>query len=121
MFRRAYTQSAMAISERLGLGAFLATWPQGYETAIDDGAYESIPRGIKQRITIARALVTDPRLVLFDEANTAIDGIGDEKLRAVLQSMHGNTTLILISHRPSLLRLADRVFELKGGALIPLK
>ncbi|MEO5363504.1 MAG: hypothetical protein H7838_07760, partial [Magnetococcus sp. DMHC-8] len=69
---------------------------------------------------IARGLATSPRFVLFDEANMAIDGNGDEKLRQVLQGLRGKATLVLVSHRPSLLKLADRVLELRAGRLTPL-
>ncbi|MBF0427787.1 MAG: ATP-binding cassette domain-containing protein [Magnetococcales bacterium] len=117
MFRPERADAAMEVANRLELEDFISKLPKGYETVVDDGADETIPRGIKQRITIARALVSSPRIVLFDEANTAIDSSGDEKLKAVLESMHGKVTLILVTHRPSLERLADRVYELKEGTL----
>ncbi|HIJ85214.1 MAG TPA: hypothetical protein HPQ00_13560, partial [Magnetococcales bacterium] len=98
---------------------FVSKLPKGFETVIDDGADESIPRGIKQRITLARSLVTHPKVILFDEANTGIDGRGDENLKNVLLDMKGQATIILVSARPSLLNLADRSFFLKNGTLIP--
>ncbi len=119
MFREEYADAAVETANRLELEDFISKLPKGYETLIDDGADESIPRGIKQRITIARALVTNPRIVLFDEANTAIDGSGDEKLKNFLEGLHGQSTLIMVTHRPSLVKLADRVFELKDGTVRP--
>ncbi|MBF0215100.1 MAG: ATP-binding cassette domain-containing protein [Magnetococcales bacterium] len=118
MFRPEREEAAMEAASRLHLEDFISKLPKGYETLIDDGADESIPRGIKQRITIARTLVSSPRIVLFDEANTAIDSSGDEKLKTVLESMHGKVTLIMVTHRPSLERLADRVYEIKDGSLV---
>ncbi|MBF0127982.1 MAG: ATP-binding cassette domain-containing protein [Magnetococcales bacterium] len=117
MFRPEWADLAMETAHKLELEDFISKLPRGYETIIDDGADETIPRGIKQRITIARALVSSPRIVLFDEANTAIDSSGDEKLKTVLESMHGKVTLIMVTHRPSLEKLADRVYELKHGVL----
>ncbi|MBF0341115.1 MAG: ATP-binding cassette domain-containing protein [Magnetococcales bacterium] len=117
MFRPEREGAAMDAANRLHLEDFISKLPKGYETIIDDGADETIPRGIKQRITIARALVSSPRIVLFDEANTAIDSSGDEKLKSVLEAMHGKVTLIMVTHRPSLEKLADRVYELKDGTL----
>ncbi|MBF0294682.1 MAG: ATP-binding cassette domain-containing protein [Magnetococcales bacterium] len=117
MFRPEWADLAMEAAGRLELEDFVSKLPKGYETIIDDGADETIPRGIKQRITIARGLVSSPRILLFDEANTAIDSSGDDKLKAVLESMHGKVTLIMVTHRPSLERLADRVYELKNGTL----
>lgn len=119
-FREENSHGAMRAARHLGVEAFILSMPKGYETQVDEGENEMMPRGIKQRIVIARALATDPRLVLFDEANMAVDGNGDEYLRTVLRGLRGKATLILISHRPSLLRLADRVFELREGRLSPL-
>ncbi|MBF0272659.1 MAG: ATP-binding cassette domain-containing protein [Magnetococcales bacterium] len=119
MFRPEREEAALEAASKLHLEDFIAKLPKGYETIIDDGADESIPRGIKQRITIARALVSAPRIVLFDEANTAIDSSGDEKLKALLEAMHGKTTLIMVTHRPSLEKIADRVYEIKDGTLVP--
>ncbi|MBF0588273.1 MAG: ATP-binding cassette domain-containing protein [Magnetococcales bacterium] len=118
MFRDDKVDEAVAVIQKLGLNDFLTKMPKGTETSVDDGADESLPKGIKQRLTIARGLLGGSKLVLFDEANSAIDGAGDNKLREVLEEMHGNTTLVLVTHRPSLLALADQVFELKGGTLV---
>ena len=120
MFREENRDAALIMAKRLGLDLFFATLPKGYETEIEEGNTEVIPRGIQQRIAIARALLITPQLVLFDEANTAIDGAGDGQLMEVLQRLRGISTLILVSHRPSLLKLADRVLELRGGILVPL-
>jgi ATP-binding cassette subfamily C protein LapB len=77
-----------------------------------------MPRGIRQRIAIARALTFRPRIILFDEANTAVDGPGDERLRQYLESLKGRSTLVLVTLRPSLLKLADRRFEISGTGLV---
>jgi len=97
----------------------VATMAFGFETPVGDGAYDSLPRGIKQRIAITRALVDNPRYVLFDEANTAVDGSGDNFLRVWLERAKGRRTLVLVTHRPSLLKMADRVFDLDDGVLTP--
>ncbi len=117
LFRPGYEEFAVETAQLLQLEDFVSKLPRGYETVIDDGADESIPKGIKQRITIASSLVTKPRVVLFDEANTALDGVGDENLREVMARMKGRATVILVSSRPSLLDLADRQYDLVDGAL----
>jgi ATP-binding cassette, subfamily C, bacterial LapB len=119
LFRTGYEDASVEISILLQLEEFVSKLPRGYETVIDDGADESVPKGIKQRITIARSLVTAPQVVLFDEANTALDGSGDDNLRNVMAEMKGRATVILVSARPSLLELADRAFQLEGGTLVP--
>ncbi|MBF0632844.1 MAG: ATP-binding cassette domain-containing protein [Magnetococcales bacterium] len=119
MFRNQYFDEAIRTAKLLELEEFVSKLPKGFETMIDDGADESIPRGIKQRITLARSLVTHPKVVLFDEANTGIDGRGDENLKNVILGMKNQATIILISARPSLLNLASRSFLLKDGTLVP--
>ncbi|MBF0422439.1 MAG: ATP-binding cassette domain-containing protein [Magnetococcales bacterium] len=119
MFRNQFIDEAIKVAKILELEEFVSKLPKGFETVIDDGADESIPRGIKQRITLARSLVNHPKVVLFDEANTGIDGRGDENLKNVLMGMKDQATIILISARPSLLNLAQRSFLLKNGTLVP--
>jgi len=119
MFRSEFDDIAVETAGLLGLDEVVATMAYGFDTPVGDGAYDSLPRGIKQRIAIARALVNNPRIVLFDEANTAVDSAGDNFLRVWLERAKGKRTLILVTHRPSLVKLADRVFDLDHGRLSP--
>lgn len=117
MFRGEFDDIAVETAGLLGLDEVVATMAYGFDTPVGDGAYDSLPRGIKQRIAIARALVNNPRIVLFDEANTAVDSAGDNFLRVWLERAKGKRTLVLVTHRPSLVKLADRVFDLNHGIL----
>lgn len=112
MFRKDFDDVAVETAGLLGLDEVVATMALGFDTPVGDGAYDSLPRGIKQRIAIARALVNNPRIVLFDEANTAVDATGDNYLRVWLERAKGKRTLVLVTARPSLAKMADRVFEL---------
>ncbi|MCA3265781.1 MAG: ATP-binding cassette domain-containing protein [Azospirillum sp.] len=106
---------ALDVAMRLGLDGFVAGLPDGYETEIRGGQTELLPGGVRQRVALVRALADDPRIVLFDEANNALDHDSNERLLALLREMKGRVTLILVSYQPSVLRLADRVFDLEGG------
>jgi ATP-binding cassette subfamily C protein LapB len=117
MFRPELEDIAVETAALLGLDEVVATMPMGFDSSVGDGAYDSLPRGIKQRIAIARALVNNPRIVLFDEANTAVDSAGDNFLRVWLERAKGKRTLILVTHRPSLVKLADRTYDLDRGRL----
>lgn len=117
MFRPELASQAMALSEAIGLDAIVARLPLGYETRIGDSAVDVQPRGVNQRIAIVRALVENPKIVLFDEANAALDGAGDLRLRSFVTSLRGKCTLIMVTQRPSWLRIADRCFELRDGVL----
>jgi ATP-binding cassette, subfamily C, bacterial LapB len=118
MFREDKVDDAMDMSKLLGLDNVVAHMPQGYDSPVGDGAGDKLPRGIKQRIAIARALVDKPRILLFDEANTSMDGAGDAMLRGLLDKLRGRVTLILVSSRPSMLNLSDRIFDIEGHHLI---
>jgi ATP-binding cassette subfamily C protein LapB len=114
-----YAEEALYQAERLGLNDIIALLPAGYETIVGDGANDGLPGGVKQRITIARALALnpDPTLILFDEANSSLDRESDEKLKEVLATYCGHAAMVLISHRPSFLKLADRVYGLRDRTL----
>ena len=117
MFRPELEDIAVETASLLGLDEVVATMAMGFDTIVGGGAYDSLPRGIKQRIAIARALVNNPRIVLFDEANTAVDSAGDNYLRVWLERAKGKRTLVLVTHRPSLVKLADRIYDLDQGRL----
>ncbi|MCF6215819.1 MAG: ATP-binding cassette domain-containing protein [Emcibacter sp.] len=113
-----YVDAALEIAEKLELNRILARMPDGYDTIIGDGAQGEIPTGIAQRITIARSLACKPDVILFDEANSGLDSQSDDDLQKLIEQLKGTATIVLVSYRPSLLRLADRIYDLKGGQLI---
>lgn len=116
-FDLAHEDEAMNLAERLGLQHYFAAHPDGYELLVGDGG-ENLPQGVVQRICIVRALVGDPRLILFDEANSALDQDGDRHLRQVLESFQDRSIMVLASFRPALLSLATRRLLLQQGRLI---
>ena len=119
MFRNdEYLDSAMELAAKLGLDEVLARMPQGLETRVGNTTSETLPRGVRQSIGIVRSLVTRPKIILFDEANTSLDVRTDERVKALLEELHVTRTMVLITHRPSLIKMADRVYDLQNGALV---
>jgi ABC-type bacteriocin/lantibiotic exporter with double-glycine peptidase domain len=116
MYRPALAARARAIAAELGLDVIAATLPQGYETPLGDGT-TNLSRGAAQMVAIARALVGQPRLLLFDEANIHLDIAADQALRALLTRLAGHCTILLVSDRPSTLALARRQLRLQDGRL----
>jgi len=107
---RAEVQAAAAVA---GADGFIAALPQGYDTVIGERGL-TLSGGQRQRLAIARALVGRPRLLVLDDATSAVDPRVEAQVFARLRETAGATRL-LIAHRRSSLQLADRVVVLDGG------
>jgi ATP-binding cassette subfamily C protein LapB len=101
----------------LGIEEAVARLAQGYSTRVHAGSTDA-SESLLQRIGIARALLNRPKILLLDEANNALDHEGDRHLASLLTSLQGQTTIVLITQRPSLLKLADRRLVLLGGQIV---
>jgi ATP-binding cassette subfamily B protein len=96
---------------------FIAAMPDGYETTIGERGV-TLSGGQRQRIAIARALLTDPRILILDDSTSAIDSATEDEIqRAIRRVLEGRTTL-LITHRLSQIRWADKVLVLRRGEVI---
>ena len=103
-------------AEIAGLGPDIASFPKGLDTVIGERGI-TLSGGQKQRTAIARAILRNPRLLILDDALSSVDTLTEESiLNALGRIMHGRTT-ILISHRVSTIRMADRIFVLEHGAI----
>jgi ATP-binding cassette subfamily C protein LapB len=122
MFRPERRDRSAMLARMTGLSDIVSNLPQGYRTLVGDGAQEFLPRGVIQQIAIVRALAGNPRLILFDEANTAMDDLADRAFKKLLtDTMKGKVSAILVTHRPSFMRIADRTYRLEDGKLTEFK
>ena len=104
-------------AELAGAHEFIAALPEGYDTVIGErGA--SLSGGQRQRIAIARALVGDPRILIFDEATSALDYESEAAIQINMRRITAGRTVVLIAHRLSTLRDADRIITIERGQLI---
>ena len=110
-------EQAIAIAASLGLGEIISKFPDGLDTYIGGSAASSLSEGVKQMIVIVRSLVGNPKIIFFDDSNANFDVKNDKKLIEVIKEMKGSRTMVVVSHRPSLLRLCDRNFKLQAGEL----
>jgi ATP-binding cassette subfamily B protein len=96
---------------------FIAGFKDGYDTVVGERGV-TLSGGQRQRIAIARALLTDPRILILDDSTSAIDSATEDKIqRAINRVLEGRTTL-LITHRLSQIRRADRILVLHKGEII---
>lgn len=95
---------------------FISTLPNGYDTAIDEEA-DNISQGEKQLLTIARAILKDPKVLILDEATSSIDTKTENIQDAMDYLMEGRTSFI-IAHRLSTIKNADKILVLKDGNII---
>jgi ATP-binding cassette subfamily B protein len=96
---------------------FITSFKDGYETVIGERGI-TLSGGQRQRIAIARALLTDPRILILDDSTSAIDSATEDEIqKAIRRLLEGRTTL-LITHRLSQIRWADKILVLKQGELV---
>jgi subfamily B ATP-binding cassette protein HlyB/CyaB len=104
-------------AELAGAHDFIVGLPEGYNTLIGErGA--SLSGGQRQRIAIARALVRNPRILIFDEATSALDYESEAAIMANMRRICAGRTVLLIAHRLSTLRGADRIVTIEKGHLV---
>ena len=120
MFNPSRIDTALEIATKLGLDAMVGRTPKGYHTPVGEGVSDTLPAGVIQRIAITRILAMKPKILLFDEANIAIDSEGDILLRNYLDELKGSCTILLVSQRPSLLRITDRAIQFHEKGLQPV-
>lgn len=100
-----------------GADEFIVNLPQGYDTMLEEGA-KNLSGGQRQRLAIARALLTRPEILIFDEATSSLDPESERIIRENLVQIAKNRTVIIVSHRLSMLKDADSIIVLQNGELI---
>lgn len=110
-------EDVMAAAELAGAHDFINALPQGYNTVIGERG-SLLSGGQRARIAIARALATNPRLLLLDEATASLDYESERVIHDNLQQICAGRTVFIVAHRLSTLRLADRILVLDNGQLV---
>jgi ATP-binding cassette subfamily C protein LapB len=106
---------ARKMSQLLGLETIINLLPDGYETMLGRGIGDDLPTSTAQQVNIVRALTTKPRILALDEANMVLDAIAEPALIRALETLRGHLTVIVVTHRPSLLALCDRQIVIQDG------
>jgi ATP-binding cassette subfamily B protein len=112
----AEVEAAAAVA---GAHGFIAALPEGYDTPVGERGL-TLSGGQRQRVALARAVLTDPRILILDDATSAVDSRVEAEIHATLRQVLAGRTTLLVAHRRSTLRLADRIAVLDAGRVIDI-
>ena len=104
-------------AELAGVHEFARLHPKGYELQVGERG-QNLSGGQRQNVALARALLLDPPILLLDEPTSSMDNTGEERLKQRLSAVIGTKTLLLVTHRASMLSLVDRLIIVDRGQII---
>ncbi|TFG88449.1 MAG: ATP-binding cassette domain-containing protein [Gemmatimonadales bacterium] len=115
--RGAGREAIVAVAKQAFVDDFVREMPEGYDTVVGERG-STLSGGQRQRIAIARAILRDPAILVFDEAMSQIDSESEAKIHQALQAFMAGRTTLLIAHRFSTVISADRVAVMVDGAIV---
>ena len=115
--RNVNRQEVTAIASQIGGGEWVETLPQGFETEVGERGVR-LSMGQRQLVSLMRVLVQRPAIFILDEATASIDPFTEWQIQQALNLILNNTTSILIAHRLSTVKAADRIIVLENGQII---
>lgn len=115
-----YSEGAIEEAARAAYAhEFIAALPHGYETIVGDRGM-MLSGGQRQRLAIARALLRKPQLLIFDEATSALDPTSEAFIQQAIRDLARDHTIILVAHRLSTVRFADKIVVLEDGRIVEM-
>jgi ATP-binding cassette subfamily C protein LapB len=100
-----------------GLSEFVNRHPQGFDMPIGERG-ESLSGGQRQGVAIARAMLLDPPILILDEPTSAMDFTSETRFKDRLRQLASAKTVVIVTHRTSLVDLADRIIVIDGGRIV---
>jgi PrtD family type I secretion system ABC transporter len=107
-------EKVVLAAQRAGVHELVLSLPEGYDTVLDFQGMPLSP-GQRQRIALARALYGTPRLLVLDEPNSNLDGAGELALAQCLKKLRGEVTVVVVTHRSTLVQEMDKLLVLEAG------
>jgi ATP-binding cassette subfamily C protein/ATP-binding cassette subfamily C protein LapB len=115
--RRACEQAGV-LEDVLKLEQGSGKWKRtGFDVRIGDASAAQMPTSLLQRLNLARGYLKGAPILLFDEPGNGLDFAGDQRFMQTVDSLRGNTTVFIVTHRPSHLRIVDKIIWLDAGAV----
>jgi len=110
-------ERVIAAATQAGAHDFILELPEGYDTIVGERG-SNLSGGQRQRIAIARALISDPRILIFDEATSSLDYESERVIQQNMQEIAKGRTVFVIAHRLSAVRWSDRIITIERGRVI---
>ncbi|KGM95631.1 multidrug ABC transporter ATP-binding protein [Clostridium novyi A str. 4552] len=110
-------EEVIEIAKKAMCHEFIDKLPNGYDTVIGEGG-ASLSGGEKQRISIARAMLKDSPIIIFDEATANVDPENEDKLQMAIEELTKDKTIIIIAHRLKTIRNANQIIVLNDGGIV---
>jgi ATP-binding cassette subfamily B protein len=115
--RDATFEEVVRAAQLAGADEFIERLPRGFDTMLEEEA-SNLSGGQKQRLAIARALITNPRILILDEATSALDSESEMIIRRNLRRLAAGRTVIIVSHRLSMLAEANQILVIDRGRIV---
>lgn len=103
--------------KKASLEEFVSTLPKGLDTKVGESGIK-LSGGQKQRLAIARALLRNSNIIIFDESTSSLDNFAQGEIKKSIDGLKGKSTIVIVAHRLSTIKDVDKIFFLDGGKII---
>jgi len=110
-------EEIMRAAQAASIDQFIRSLPEGYDTQVGERG-QALSAGERQRIALARAFLRDPSVLVLDEPTASVDSIAEQEIAAAINTLRKGRTTVVISHRLSLIELADWVIVIDNGRVV---